>query len=101
LADQTSALKLDLQRISVPEPVKLGGVFAAKARCDAEREAAIRRTRDGIIELAGALNRGAETEAEMLMQITGMAADAHEEAMAARNTHRWTRARCGSVLPCC
>jgi hypothetical protein len=50
------------------------------------------RTRDGIVELAGAINRLVATEAEMLVQITGMAADAHEPATAARSTHRWTKA---------
>jgi phosphoribosylformimino-5-aminoimidazole carboxamide ribonucleotide (ProFAR) isomerase len=51
-------------------------VFAAKANRDAERDAAVLATRDASVELAGGIRKLAAVEAEMLVQITRMAAEA-------------------------
>jgi hypothetical protein len=89
LSNQFERLQLDLSHITIPthQPVEIpdmSKVFAAKAKRDAERDAAVLATRDASVELTGGIRKLAAVEAEMLVQITRMAAEA-------AGTRRWTK----------
>jgi hypothetical protein len=87
LSSMAGRLELGLASIEFPTEV-----FAAKAKREADRDAAILATRDATVELAGGIRELAAVEAEILVQLTRMAADSQAQTETARNTHRWTKA---------
>jgi chorismate mutase len=64
--------------------------MAARANREAERDAAILATRDATIELAESIKELAAVEAQVLVQLTTLAAEAAQQTSAARGTRGWT-----------
>jgi hypothetical protein len=88
VARQADRLKLDLANIEL-EPAPLG-VDGGLIEREAERDAAILATRDASIELADGIRELAAIEAQVLVQLTNLAAEAERQTEAARSTRKWT-----------
>lgn len=90
LSQQADRLKVDLSAFELEPMPALTAGMAARADREAERDAAILATRDATIELADSIKELAAVEAQVLVQLTTLAAEAAQQTSAARGTRGWT-----------